>query len=180
MKSNQRYIALLRGINVGGHHKVPMQDLRRELSMINLTNIVTILNSGNVVFDSDEDDLENKISTHLEMVFGFQISTLVRESEVISEMIEDNPFKGIEPAKEIRLYASFLKEEVDSGLTLPRQSPDGSFRIIASKRKTVFSVLDLSRSKTAKAMNTLEKIYGKNITTRNWNTIERIAKTFHP
>lgn len=178
MKSKPGYVALLRGINVGGHHKVPMQDLRRELGKINLNNTVTLLNSGNVLFDSDEDDLENKISTHLEEAFGFQIPTLVWESEMIRALLEDNPFTDIKVTKDIRLYVSFLKEEVDTGLTLPWKSPDASHQIIGKRGKTVFSVVDVSLALTPKAMNTLEKFYGKDITTRNWNTIERIGKVF--
>ena len=49
-----KYVALLRGINVGGHHKVPMAELRKELENLGFTNIVTILNSGNVIFETSK------------------------------------------------------------------------------------------------------------------------------
>lgn len=45
-----RYVAFLRGINVSGHHKVPMADLRKEMEKLNFEKVITILNSGNIIF----------------------------------------------------------------------------------------------------------------------------------
>jgi uncharacterized protein (DUF1697 family) len=176
MQSEEKYVAFLRGINVGGHHKVPMADLQSELRKINLKNIITLLNSGNVLFESNENDLENKISTHLEKVFGFQIPTIIRRAEMIIEMLNNNPFKDIEITQDIRLYVSFLKNESSDELTLPWKSADNSYEIIGITDNTIFSVLDVSISKTPEAMATLTKYFGKEITTRNWNTISRIRK----
>lgn len=176
MELNKEYVAFLRGINVGGHHKVPMKDLRAELSKINLKNIITLLNSGNVLFESNENNLENRISEHLKKAFGFPIPTLIRKYEEIIEMLNTDPFKEVMITRDIRLYVSFLKKEVENELTLPWKSTDASFQIIGKTDKSIFSVLDLSISKTPKAMDALEKFYGKEITTRNWNTIELIEK----
>lgn len=175
MESKGKYIAFLRGINVGGHHIVPMADLKAELKKIGLTNIVTLLNSGNVLFESDEKNPENNIASRLEKAFGFPIPTIIRKSALIIEMIKDNPFKNIAITKDIRLYVSFLKNEDYSDLTVPWKSEDNSYRIIEKSGKTIFSVLDLSLAKTPDAMKALEKDFGKEITTRNWNTILQIG-----
>ena len=153
-----------------------MADLRTELKKINLENVTTLLNSGNVIFESEEDNLENKISDHLEKVFGFPVPVVIRKYGTIAGMLDDNPFEGIEITKDIRLYVSFLKQDVSAELKLPWKSPDKSYEIIGKTDKTLFSVLDLSVSKTPKGMDALEKYYGKEITTRNWNTIVRITK----
>ena len=176
MKSNEKYVAFLRGINVGGHHTVPMADLQAELKKIDLKNIATLLNSGNVLFESDGTNLENTISAHLEKVFGFSIPTIIRESKMIIEMLHEDPFKSISVTKDIRLYVSYLKNDVNAKISLPWKSEDMSYQIIKRKGNTVFSVLDLSISKTPEAMKALEKYYGKEITTRNWNTISQIGK----
>lgn len=55
----EKYVAFLRGINVGGHHKVPMAELRKELEKMNFENVITLLNSGNILFDGNADDLEH-------------------------------------------------------------------------------------------------------------------------
>ncbi|MBE0648758.1 MAG: DUF1697 domain-containing protein [Bacteroidales bacterium] len=173
------YIAFLRGINVGGHHKVPMVDLRREFEKLNHKNIVTLLNSGNIVFDainSDIEELEKKISSHLEKFFGFPIPTIIRTAEMIHRLLDNSPFHDVGLTKDIRLYVSFLRENNQVSLKLPWNSPDNSLKIIGITNKTVLSVVDLSVSETTKAMALLERYFGKDITTRNWNTIERIGK----
>ncbi len=176
MKSKEIYVAFLRGINVGGHHKVPMAHLREELEKINIKNVTTLLNTGNIIFESNDNNLENKIAEQLEKAFGFSIPTIVRKVEVINRMLIENPFKDIKITNDIRLYVSFLKQEANVDLPLPWKSTDNAFEIIKKTDKTIFSVLDLSVTKTPKAMNALENYYGKEITTRNWKTIERIGK----
>ena len=78
--------------------------------------------------------------------------------------------------KDTRLYISFLNEDVASTLELPWISTDTSYQIIEKRETSIVSVLDLSISKTTTAMKILENTYGKNMTTRNWKTIERIIK----
>lgn len=178
-KGKEKYIAFLRGINVGGHHKVPMVELRKELEQLGFEKVITLLNSGNIIFEAGHTDIKNlekTISGHLEKAFGFLIPTIIRKSETIDQLLTADPFKTIQLTKDIRLYVSFLKDEVESNLELPWTSPDASFTIIGKSDKTIFSVLDLSASKTPKAMEALEKTFGSDITTRNWNTILRIAK----
>lgn len=175
METNQKYVAFLRGINVGGHHKIPMAELRLELEKLNLKNIVTLLNSGNIIFESLNNNLEKKISVHLEKSFGFPVPTIVRKNKLISELLVNNPFKDVKITKDIRLYVSFLGENNNSDIKLPWISSDHAYQIIEKRDKSIFSILDLAVSKTPKAMDDLEKFYGANITTRNWNTIERIG-----
>lgn len=176
MKTKEKYVAFLRGINVGGHHKVPMADLSKELEKLNFENIETLLNSGNIIFDAINDNLEKKISEHLEKSFGFPIPTIIRKSEMIYELVSNNPFKDVKLTKDTRLYVSFLRKKDNTELKLPWKSSDNSYEIIGKSDKTILSVLDLSVSKTPKGMEALEKYFGKDITTRNWNTIERIEK----
>lgn len=174
-----RYVAFLRGINVSGHHKVPMAELRKEMEKINFKKVVTLLNSGNVIFDSTSDDLESlekTISTRLEKKFGFPIPTILRKAEMIYHLLKKDPFKDVILTKDIRLYVTFLQNDTETDLSLPWTSDDNSYKIIDKNNKTVLSVLDLSIAKTPKAMKAFESFFGKNITTRNWNTIKRIEK----
>ena len=175
----QKYVAFLRGINVGGHHKVPMAELRSEMINMQFGKVVTLLNSGNIIFEGGKEDLEKlekKVSVQLEKVFGFPIPTLIREAEMINDLWNNNPFREERVSKDIRLYVSFIRKNVDLDMQIPWASADGSYKIIANRNKTICSVLDLSVSKTPKAMEVLERYFGKDITTRNWNTIGRIVK----
>jgi uncharacterized protein (DUF1697 family) len=119
--------------------------------------------------------MEDIISSHLEKVFGFKIPTLVVTSDDIQNLKAENPFSSISVTKDIRLYLSFLKEVPGEVLILPWSSEDGAFRIIAIINKVICSILDLSITGTIEAMAKLEKTYGKDLTTRNWNTLIRIA-----
>ena len=175
---SNHYISLLRGINVGGHHRVPMAELSQEMTKLGFENVKTLLNSGNVIFHTSlhrEDKLEEAIADHLEKVFGFPIPVLIRRPEVMFDLVSNNPFKHTEVTKDTRLYLSFLKEKPVTALTLPWTSSDGSYRILEVREKTICSVLDLSATQTPKGMDALELLFGKNMTTRNWNTINRIS-----
>lgn len=173
-----KFIAFLRGINVGGHHKVPMAELRLALEQLGFEQVITLLNSGNIIFDapsSDPNELEAVISEKLASTFGFPVPTIIRKANMIQHLFDDAPFQDIEIHKDIRLYVSFLMGDNQSDLELPWTSSDSSFSILSERNKTIISVLDLSVTKTPKAMEIMEKSYGKDITTRNWKTIERIV-----
>jgi uncharacterized protein (DUF1697 family) len=174
-----QYIAFLRGINVGGHHKVPMADLRKVLEKMGFKNTITLLNSGNIIFEAPQDknkNLENTLSLQLEEAFGFSIPIIIRRAQSIVQLVTKDPFKGITISKDIRLYVSLLKEKTPVDLELPWANDDDSFKILEITQDCIISILDLAIAKTPKAMGVLEKTYGKNITTRNWKTIERIYK----
>ena len=178
-KPKEKYVAFLRGINVGGHHKVPMAELQKEMQNLNFENVVTLLNSGNVIFDSIPDELaklEKTISDHLEKIFGFPVPVIIRKSDAINKLFDSNPFKKIVVTKDIRLYVSFLKKDTKTNLLFPWTSTDSAYKILGKMDNTVISVLDLSVNKTPKAMEAFEKHYGKDVTTRNWNTLIRIKE----
>lgn len=177
--NTKKHIAFLRGINVGGHHKLPMLELKAVFRKLGYTDIITLLNSGNVIFNAPTQSvkvIEKEIETALKNTFGFPVPTCVRDAIQIQHLYKSDPFKDIEITKEIRLYVSFLKEKTTAQLALPWVSLDTSYRIIEAGNTAIISVLDLAISSTPKAMQILEATYGKNITTRNWNTIERIVK----
>ncbi|MFK7970524.1 MAG: DUF1697 domain-containing protein [Bacteroidia bacterium] len=171
------FVAFLRGINVGGHHKVPMADLRKEMESLGFQQVTTILNTGNIIFDAadaNEKQLEQKLANHLAGVFGFPIPVMIRSAQAVHDLWESEPFKDIEVTKEIRLYASLLAESPQVDISIPWSNENQSYKILDIKANIILSVLDLAVTKTPKGMEALEKLFGKNITTRNWNTIKRV------
>ncbi len=178
-EGNYAYVALLRGINVGGHKKVPMAELREALTKAGFINPKTVLASGNVVLEATTNQLTEvteKVNDVLTKQYSFQIPTLIYPAQVIENMEKLNPFHDIEVTKETRRYVTFITDGPASKLTLPYENEDGSFKIISENESAVFSVLILGKSKSTDAMTILEKTYGKKITTRNWNTIIKILK----
>lgn len=175
--TSEQYIAFLRGINVGGHHKVPMADLRSLLSSIGCAQVTTLLNSGNIIFhypSTDLEDIEVKISKALQEHFGFAVPTIIRSAANIRELVESQPFAEEQLTSDKRFYVSFFRHTKTSSITPPWSSEDNAYQILEIRGQTIISVLDLSISKTPAAMKALEQSFGKGVTTRNWNTIVRI------
>ncbi len=170
-----KFVSLLRGINVGGHKKVPMADLKKHYEKLGFINVKTLLNSGNVVFEGDESDLP-KIPDDLEKAYGFKIPVITIPFDRVSKIVDKDPFKNIEVTHKTRLYVTFLPQKHNDPLEIPYSSDDNSFQIIDQTDTSIFSVLDLEKAGTVDAMKILEKAYGKNITTRNFNTILKISK----
>ncbi len=175
----RRYVAFLRGINVGGHKKVAMADLRACVSALGFENVTTLLNSGNVVFEStatDQPAITRKIEAAIEATFGFGVGVILRSVDDIQKMVDATPFKDVRVAADTRLYVTFLKEEPKSALKIPYESPDKTLRILRVADGAVFSVVTLTAtSGSVDSMSILEKEFGKSITTRNWNTVVKLA-----
>ncbi len=173
-----KYVALLRGINVGGNKKVPMKDLSAALAKAGYTEVKTLLNSGNVVFQAPKQGaamLEKALSALIEKRFGFPVPVLVREMAALEALHGNNPFKGIPVTEKTRLYVTFLADAPRSSLKLPYVSPDKEFRILSLVGRELISVLTVSDDRgSVDAMAIVEKEFGKNVTTRNWNTIEKL------
>ena len=87
------YIALLRGINVGGHKKILMADLRLLFESIGLKDVQTYIQSGNVVFRSKEEtNLASKIANAIEAKYGFMVPVLIKKASELSEILLKCPF----------------------------------------------------------------------------------------
>lgn len=90
-----RYIALLRGINVGGHKKILMADLRSLLESLGFLDVKTYIQSGNVVFSSsDTEGLDLKISEAIKEKYHFEVPVLVLSKTEFEELLNNNPFSG--------------------------------------------------------------------------------------
>lgn len=173
-----QYVAFLRGINVGGNSLIKMADLVKIFQTLGYKNVKTILASGNVLFETAEkadkavSEIEKKLSEKLKR----EIHVILRTIEEIKALIGENPFKNIKVTPETRLYITFLKEKAKTGFKIPYESPQKNFRILKNINNALMSVAILMpQFKTTEAMNIIEKEFGKKVTTRNWNTILKIA-----
>jgi uncharacterized protein (DUF1697 family) len=90
----EKKIAILRGINVGGKRRILMADLKLLFESFGLKNVVTYIQSGNVIFDSDQlnSELENLFEKGITEKFGFDVPVIVRSSKDLEKAIQKNPF----------------------------------------------------------------------------------------
>ena len=169
------YIAFLRGINVGGHHKITMLDLKKMFEEMGMSDVQTVLASGNVLFKSKETEpkmVQRKVEETLKSSLGYHVTVIIRTQEQIHDLVRSAPFSGIKTDADTRLYVSFLSTPPTTSVRIN----SGYFDIISSSDTEVYSVLQLNpKIGSTDGMNILEKHFGKEITTRNWNTIMKIA-----
>lgn len=174
------FAAFLRGINVGGNKLIKMDELKKVFENCGFKNVKTILASGNVIFDSaisGEKAIAKTIEENINKKFKLDSCVTIRSVDHLKALHKLNPFEKIEVNDQTRLYLTFLSSKFKDDLKIPYKSDDGNFRILKSTDTELFSVLTLSpQSNTIDLMDILQKKFGKKITTRNWNTIERILK----
>ncbi|MGE7997546.1 DUF1697 domain-containing protein [Lysinibacillus sp. NPDC093190] len=92
------YIALLRGINVGGHNKIIMAELRSSLEQLGLQNVKTYIQSGNILFESEETEehLQTKIHDKIKEEYGISSVVVIRTAEELQQIVSQSPFSDQE------------------------------------------------------------------------------------
>ncbi|HEX3717478.1 MAG TPA: DUF1697 domain-containing protein [Verrucomicrobiae bacterium] len=181
--SISKYAAFLRGINVGGNRVLKMTDIKKGFESLGFREVITVGASGNIVFTAqtaDSSDLAKTIDTGLHKAFGLNGSATVRSVDHLRELIESDPFRGVKITVDIRLYVTFLNtpSRRRNPIKLPYNASKGIFQILKLTKTEIFTVVDLAAGGgTLDAMGFIEKEFGKNLTTRNWNTVKKLALT---
>lgn len=170
-----QFILFLRGINVGGK-QVKMSVLKKILEENGFKNIKTILASGNVIFETENNNipkLKLKVEDILHNSYTFSIQSIILSSEEFKDIYNQSPFKNISQKSEKKFYVSLFQEKPIIKISLPFKMEN--FSILSMLHNCIYSTVVLSKNfGTVDAMEILEREFGKNITTRNWNTIEKI------
>jgi uncharacterized protein (DUF1697 family) len=171
------WIALLRGVNVGGRNMVSMQDLRRMCERIGLEDVKTLLNSGNVVFRSaarDANELEARLERETARRLGLKPAYFLRTADEWAEVVKRNPFPDEAARDPGHLLAVLLKEAPPRAcIDALRAAIVGRERVEARGREAYFVYPDgVGRSKLTPAL--IEKHLGGAGTARNWNTVLKL------
>lgn len=170
-----KYVAFLRGINVGGK-TIKMDGLRKVFESLGYKNVRTLLASGNVIFESkvtSESKLRVEIEAGIKKAFGHDVRVILRSETDIQGLVKSDPFKGVKVTPQTRLYITFLSQPPDSQLKTPYKSMSVEYLIREITDSHVVSVLGPKVS-SPDVMDFLDKEFGKEITTRNWKTVMKI------
>ncbi|WP_019585505.1 DUF1697 domain-containing protein [Deinococcus apachensis] len=107
-----RHVALLRGINVGGHRRVPMKDLKATFERLGFPEVRTYVQSGNVVFGDGSPD-RDAIEQALRQDFGFPVDVMLRSAEEWATLAPRNPYPSQAAADGTKVHVAFLHHEPD-------------------------------------------------------------------
>jgi uncharacterized protein (DUF1697 family) len=171
-------VALLRGLNVGGHRKARMEDLVSACESIGGRDVRTYVQSGNLVFRSSRapDRVAAVLEARLEKDLGFPVKVMVRSRERLREIVEANPFlgrAGIDPG---RLAVTFLSGPPGRGLAkieLSARDQNDEYVVIGSE---AFLHCPGGFAKTAFSNAFFEKKLGLDATSRSWRTVTALLK----
>lgn len=171
-----KYIALFRGINVGGNRKVEMKKLRVLFESLGFTEVSTYINSGNVIFESNQDPktVFLAITTGLEKNFDFEIPTLVKTEKEMKKIADAIPSDWQNDPTQ-RTDIAYLFPDVDSKKTIEELPFKKDFVDVRYVKGAIFWNIkkeDVNKSQLAKLIS--HKLY-KSMTIRNINTARFLA-----
>lgn len=174
---NFSYVALLRGINVGGNNLIKMIDLKACFEKIGFTGVVTYIQSGNVLFESEENNQESLISQielALNKTFDLKIRVVVISHKSLKEAVKNAPLHfGMEPAK-YRYDVIFIKSPLTSGEAIKSISiKEGVDRVSAGK-EVIYSSRLIEKATQSHMSRLISLPVYQNMTIRNWNTTTKL------
>jgi len=153
-----------------------MPALKRAFETAGFTEVKTVLSSGNVAFDArpaSESTLQRKAESAMQAVLGQAFLTIVRPVEMLRELLASDPYREFELDPSAKRIVTFLRDEPTATMTLPVEK-DGA-RLLLMRERQLFSAY-LPSPKGAVFMTLIERTFGKNLTTRTWDTVGKVAR----
>ncbi len=167
------YVALLRGVNVGGR-TLEMRELAKLFESENLRDVRTYIQSGNVVFATPERDVRNlkaRLQERIAERFGLDLTVILRSSQELRRIIENNPLLNTGSREVERLHVTFLEDLPKGGQPPASAKCSDEFRMAG---KEVYLYCPGGYGKTVYSNSYFEKHLGVKATTRNWRTVEKL------
>jgi uncharacterized protein (DUF1697 family) len=172
------YISLLRGINVSGHNMISMPDLKKLYESLGFKNVVTYLQSGNVIFDSalkDIPKLSSQIELQIKKIFNFSVPVIIRDKNDLHLVISSNPYVK-KKKNPVNLYVTFLQSAFPpfDFKPVPAASIESDEFMMIDKEIFLYCPNGYGRTKLNN--NFFERKLTLNATTRNWNSVKALYK----
>ena len=168
-----RYAAFLRGV-MPTNAKMPA--LKSAFEAAGFSEVKTVLSSGNVVFDArraSEPALQRKAEAAMEAALGRTFLTIVRPVEMLRGLLASDPYSEFRLDPSAKRIVTFLRDEPAASMTLPMER-DGA-QLLALTGRELFSAYVRS-PKGADFMTLIERTFGKELTTRTWDTVTKVAQ----
>jgi uncharacterized protein (DUF1697 family) len=175
--SQSTYVALLRGVNVGGHKAVKMDQLRNAFEALGFEGVKTYVQSGNVVFNAQKqasEQLSKRIEEKVLREFGIAVPVTVKTAGEMNAVIRNNPFlqeKGIDLSK---LHVTFLSHAPEKTALKMLDAIAATPDQFLSSGKEIYLYCPNGYGVTKLSNNALEKVLSVRATTRNWRTVNQL------
>lgn len=172
-----KFVALLRGINVGANKRMAMADLRELLTGLGFSDVRTLLQSGNAVFttrNTSPETVARRIAGAIDGQLGLAVGCLVRTSAELQAVIDHNPLGDV-ATNGSKLMALFLSEQPDPKLLKahdPRSLAPDEIRL---GDRVIYQWCPNGVLAAPAAGAFAEKHLGVTVTGRNWNTVTKLA-----
>ncbi|HEX8562156.1 MAG TPA: DUF1697 domain-containing protein [Flavobacterium sp.] len=170
-----KYIALLRGINVSGQKLIKMEALRKALEQLPFTNVSTYIQSGNILFESEEQNigaLQQLISTSIKDNFNFDVATIVITPRCLQSIIENRPIDSTaDPAQPYVAFLSDIPAQSDS-LAFMNADFGGDTFLMQGRHMYIYYANSAGKTKLTNAV--IEKKLKARSTARNWKTVKAL------
>ncbi len=172
-----RYVAFLRAINVG-RHIVKMERLRALFGEMGFAKVETFIASGNVLFETgskSESALQNKIEKHLREALGYEVGTFLRSEQELARIAEHPAFSLKETGAEgATVYVAFLSEAPNKIAANALTSHVGVADKFNVNGNEIYWLCRTRFSDSEFSGNKFEKLLGKSVTVRNFNTVRQL------
>lgn len=173
------YISILRGINVSGKRLIKMDALRNLFESLGFQNIITYVQSGNVIFTSKESNahnLELKISQQIEKNFGFDVPVIVLTIDHLKKIIEHNPFSNDSNKDPVFLHVTFLSSQPGHYDLKTIEDKKLNDEEILISNDAVYLYCPNGYGRTKLTNNFIEAKLKTGATTRNWKTTNELLR----
>lgn len=176
-----KYIVLLRGINVSGQKIIKMKELQQHLLNIGFTKVKTYIQSGNIILESDKVDIieiKSHINSMLQKIYGFSVDMYITDANYIQNSLENNLFAEFENQNNV--YLGFISgipnEEKLNKFIMEYKSKRYGEELFNIINQTLYFYLPSGQANSKFSNNFFEKKLGISLTTRNINTCKKLIE----
>jgi uncharacterized protein (DUF1697 family) len=172
------WVALLRGINVGGHAKVPMAELKALAGRLGWSGAETYIQSGNLVFDAEgrAAEIETALEGALQKAFGFTPATIVRSAEQWQALLGGNPFGTEAEADPSRVMVGLAKAKLAKGAAGAIEARGAAGERVRQAGEALWFHYPQGAGQSKITPAQVDRAAGSPVTARNWRTVLKIAE----
>ena len=170
------FVALLRGVNVGGNNMISMKSLKESFEAMGFTNVATYINSGNIIFQSKEDDprkLEKKIEQMLANDYQLESKVVLRSLSELEKLVKALP-QNWGDNSDWRFNVVFLRHSIDSEKILDELPANSDIEEVLYRPGTLLWSVQASEANRSKFVKLSTRKSFKDMTVRNLNTTRKL------